>query len=179
MTTSRKCFVTTLAALAMVLSPLFVSEPALAEASATGAGAPAVAEDGRIHLNFVKWIAGFPHMEGEVEGVPGTFTGEVVSANVSPDGRIVHLEALYSMTWRGRSFTARIKGRQHNENRSAGLDGEIISGWLKGAEVHVGFDIVACPADPRADNQRCFWATMSITPDSGERDNDRESRDDR
>src|SRR4051812_35874057 len=101
---------------------------------------------GPVEITFTKWITTSPLMAGFTGGdVPGVFVGEVFQRQVSRDGRIMRLEAVYEVQAGDHSFTALIRGwtgeTKSGEPASvtgAGLlDGVILAGWRTGARVHV------------------------------------------
>jgi hypothetical protein len=79
-------------------------------------------------------------MEGFVGGdVAGDCSGEVPQFQVSGNGRIVRLEAMYDVQAGKRSFTALVRGGQNNVTGAAIVDGVILGGWRTGAHVPVEY----------------------------------------
>jgi hypothetical protein len=125
---------------------------------------------GPVEITFTKWITTSPLMEGFTGGdVPGVFVGEVFQRQVSRDGRIIRLEAVYEVQAGDHSFTALIRGGT-GETKSgepasvtgaALLDGVILAGWRTGAQVHVAFQTMTnCAGAP--DARTCFEGTIRI-----------------
>jgi hypothetical protein len=114
-----------------------------------------------VDITFTKWITASPLMEGFVGGdVAGDFSGEVLQFQVSGNGRIVRLEAMYDVQAGKRSFTALVRGGQNNVTGAAILDVVILGGWRTGAHVHVEYkvrsDCIGAPAG------RCFQGTIHV-----------------
>ena len=143
--------------------------------SGAGAGAQAQASGTKpVEVTFTKWVTTFPALAGITGGdAPGTFAGTVVSRNAFDNGTIVQLEAEYRVTAANptHSFVARIEGQQNNQTLHAVLNGTVIDGWLRGAQVQVTFDIVdpapgtSCVTGAPV-NKRCFQGTIRIMPGS-------------
>jgi hypothetical protein len=121
---------------------------------------------GPIEVTFTKWITTYPLMAGFTGGdVPGDFVGEVLQRQVSQDGRVIRLEAVYEIQSGKRSFTALIRGGTNGDTGAALLDGVILGGWRTGAAVHVAFQTKTnCLGAPDAGT--CFEGTISISRDS-------------
>lgn len=101
--------------------------------------------------------------------VPGVFVGEVLQRQVSGDGRIIRLEAVYEIKAGDQSFTALIRGgtgetksgEPASVSGAALLDGVILTGWRTGARVHVEFQTMTnCVGAP--DARTCFQGTIRI-----------------
>ena len=71
-------------------------------------------------------------------GLPGSFVAEVLWRQVSVNGHVTGLEAMYEVVDGDRSFTALIRGGT-NAAGAGLLDGVILAGWRTGARVHVEF----------------------------------------
>jgi len=156
MITNKNFLSKILVAATIVLSPLLLI-------------APARAEDKRpIEVTFTKWITTYPLMAGVVGGdVRAVFAGEILQRQVSADGRIIRLEAIYEAKAGRQSFTALIRGGESNETGSAILDGVILAGWQTGSQVHVKFEAMTnCAGAPPGN---CFVGTIHITP-NGDKD---------
>ena len=92
-----------------------------------------------VDITFTKWITTFPAMAGFAGGdVSGVFVGHVFHRNVSPDGHVVRLEAMYEVQDGDRTFAALIRGGSNPAGLGL-LDGFILDGWRTGAPVHVEF----------------------------------------
>lgn len=122
-------------------------------------------------------MAGFT--QGDVTGV---FVGEVFQRQVSFNGRIIRLEAMYEVQAVEQSFTAPVRGgtgetkagEPASVTGAALLDGVILAGWRTGSRVHVEFQTftpssptdVACPGAPAG--KTCFSGTIHIERDSAD-----------
>jgi hypothetical protein len=125
---------------------------------------------GHVDVTFTKWITTSPLMEGFTGGdIPGKFAGEVLQRQVSRDGRIIRLEAIYEVQSGQHSFTALIRGgtgetksgEPASVSGAALLDGFILAGWRTGARVHVEFQTMTnCVGAP--DARTCFEGTIRI-----------------
>jgi hypothetical protein len=125
---------------------------------------------GGVDITYTKWITTLPLMEGFTGGdVPGVFAGEVFQRQVSRDGRVIRLEAVYEVKAGDRSFTALIRGgtgetkpgEPASVSGAALLDGVILAGWRTGARVHVEFQTKTnCAGAP--DARTCFEGTIHI-----------------
>ena len=101
-----------------------------------------------VDITFTKWAAPAPAVpptpffglfEGFAgDGLPGSFDAEVLWRQVSVNGHVVGLEAMYEVVDGDRSFTALIRGGM-NAAGAAQLDGLILAGWRTGARVRVVF----------------------------------------
>jgi hypothetical protein len=123
-----------------------------------------------IEINLLKWIA-TPQgaMAGFVGGdVVGPFSGQVLDARLSPDGRFFLLEALYEVKAGSQSFTARIKGQQSLTTNTAVLDGVVTHGWLNGAAVHVEYDAIGNCGKPDAIDDTCYLGAIHILARPGQ-----------
>jgi hypothetical protein len=124
---------------------------------------------GGVEITYTKWITTpLPApscclMVGFVDNGPvGSFVGEVLGRQVSADGTITRLEAMYEVADGERSFTALIRGGTDNVAGAALLDGVILAGWRTGARVHVEFQVMTnCSGAPAG---RCFQGTIRIGP---------------
>jgi hypothetical protein len=123
----------------------------------------------RIEVTFTKWVATAPLLAGFTGGdVVGDFVGEVLQSQLSLNGRILRLEAVYEVQAGDRSFTALIRGGRTTNPGDAILEGVILEGWRTGARVHVEFHVrnPASPTEPGCDGApagiRCFEGTIVI-----------------
>jgi hypothetical protein len=113
-----------------------------------------------IEVTFTKWITTYPLMAGFTGGdAVGDYAGEVFQRQVSQDGRIVRLEAIYEVRAGNRSFTALIRGGSNSEGNAI-LDGVVLAGWRTGAQVHVTFKTIA-PCQYGTQNV-CFQGTITV-----------------
>jgi hypothetical protein len=142
---------------------------------------PAMATDRDHHnrpvaISFTKWGAPPPAVpptpffglfEGfSGDGVLGSFVAEVLWRQVSVNGHVTGLEAMYEVVDGDRSFTALIRGGS-NAAGAALLEGVILAGWRSGARVQVVFQrhaalagIASCAGAPL--NKTCFEGTIHV-----------------
>ncbi len=121
-------------------------------------------ETPNLEISFTKWITSYPHMAGVVSGdVVGDFAGLILKREVIAGGKIVQLEALYGILAGDHSFVAHVQGAETIQTLHAVLNGEIVEGWLAGAQVHVEFEVVPCEA-----HRVCFKGTIRIMPASAD-----------
>lgn len=125
-----------------------------------------------VEITYTKWtrvVGSITLLEGFTGGdVVGTFVGEVLQSQLSSDGAIRRLEAVYGVQAGNQSFTALIRGGRTNNPGDAILDGVILAGWRTGAEVHVEFKVIptssplyaACYGVPAG--LTCFQGTISV-----------------
>jgi hypothetical protein len=116
-----------------------------------------------IEVTFTKWVTTFPSFTGVAGGdVPGDFAATVLDRDAFPNGIITKLEARYEVIADDptHSFVAHIEGTQNNHVLKAVLNGTVVEGWLRGARVHVEFDVIApCPQFGQA---RCFTGVIRV-----------------
>ena len=93
----------------------------------------------------------------------GTFSGQVFVREVSVDGRVIRLEAEYSVDG-DRSFTALLRGGTDAVTGAAILDGTILAGWRTGATVHAEFETIPAPSP---DDPACVGHPAGLTCFSG------------
>jgi hypothetical protein len=118
-------------------------------------------------LTYEKWIAGLPEMKGNVNGVPGAFTGTVLQRDVSADPLIIHLVARYVITEPerdGPSFTAVVEGIQNLHTKTAVLRGFVTDGWRTGTPVLVNFDVLnpCTVSSAPTGTATCFRGTIRV-----------------
>jgi hypothetical protein len=123
-------------------------------------------------VTFTKWINGYPSMAGVVGGdLVGDFAGEVLERQETTTNSgifdVVWLLAIYDVEAGDHSFTALVKGGQHNKTNKALLNGTILGGWRTGAPVHVQFvqidDSTVCTnAGAPPGTSPCFTGTIHI-----------------
>jgi hypothetical protein len=115
-----------------------------------------------LELTYKKWTAPFPNMVGVVGGdIVGTFGGAVYTATPDATGR-VQISAIYIVIApdASQSFTAHVAGGwDASTTGKAVLDGRVVDGYLKGANVDVKFDTVSCTDS--ADGT-CYQGTISV-----------------
>ena len=119
-------------------------------------------------------------MAGVTEGdVEGAFVGEVLNRQVSLNGRVISLEAIYEVQAGDHSFTALIRGgtgeskagEAASVSGAALLDGVVLSGWRTGAKVHVAFQTFQGPTecgDAPNPAGTCFKGTITVSPRRGD-----------
>ena len=100
------------------------------------------------------------------DGLLGSFGAEVLWRQVSLNGHVTGLEAMYEVVDGDRSFTALIRGGQNAAGLGL-LDGVILAGWRTGARVEVVFQrfnaiagMASCEGAPL--NTRCFTGTILV-----------------
>ncbi len=116
-------------------------------------------------ITFIKWISTYPDLDmaGFVGGdATGPFAGKVLSLTpISADE--VEIEATYEAGSGEDAFVAHIKGKQNNQSQTASLNGFVTKGRLKGARVHVEYNvIVACGQAGAVINGECYMGTIRI-----------------
>ena len=146
---------------------------------------PALAQDqrdndhknGPVAITFTKWGVTAPPLpapqppfgllEGFAgDGAVGSYVGEVLWRQVSLNGHVTGLEALYEVVDGDRSFSALIRGGQ-NAAGAAHFDGVILAGWRAGARVQVVYQrYLAIPGASSCDgaplNKNCFVGTIHV-----------------
>jgi hypothetical protein len=142
---------------------------------------PALASDDNhknrpVAISFTKWGAPPPAVpptpffglfEGFAgDGLPGSFVAEVLWRQMSVNGHVTGLEAMYEVVDGDRSFTALIRGGSNAAGLGL-LDGVILAGWRTGARVQVVFQrYLANPLMPSCDgapiNKNCFVGTIHV-----------------
>jgi hypothetical protein len=143
---------------------------------ATTAGAAlAYKSDAKGHTfndTFTKWVTTSPpapgvaaNMVGVVGGDvgPGTYTGEVISANTV--GNITSIGAIYHFNGSKHAFTARLNVTQDESAGTATITGRVTDGWLKGASVTGEYTVLAvCPLDTpdNAYGTLCFQGALHV-----------------
>ena len=117
-----------------------------------------------VEITYTKWVkvvGSVTLLEGFTGGeVAGTFAGEVLQTQLSSDGAIRRLEAVYEVQAGDQSFTALIRGGRTTNPGDAILDGVILAGWRTGAEVHVEFKVIPAPSPLDA---ACYGAPAGLT----------------
>ena len=121
---------------------------------------------------FTKWVTTSPpapgvllNMVGVVGGDvgPGTYTGEVISANTV--GNITSIHALYHFNGSKHAFTADLKITQDESAGTATITGDVTDGWLKGASVTGEYTKVAVCLLDTPDNlygTLCFQGALHV-----------------
>ena len=143
--------------------------------------APALATDRDDHnrpvdITFTKWGAPPPPpapptpfglFEGfSNDGLPGSFVAEVLWRQLSLNGHVNGLTAMYEVVDGDRSFSALIRGGSNAAGLGL-LDGVIMAGWRTGARVQVVFQrygaIAGMPSCEGAPvNKTCFVGTIRV-----------------
>ena len=146
---------------------------------------PALAQDqrdndhknGPVDITFTKWGVTAPPLpapqppfglfEGfSNDGLTGSFVAEVLWRQLSLNGHVNGLEALYEVVDGDRSFSALIRGGS-NAAGAALLEGVILAGWRTGARVQVEFQrYLAIPGASSCDgaplNRNCFVGIIHV-----------------
>jgi hypothetical protein len=114
----------------------------------------AIGNDGQgrtFKISYSKWAdttsaPGFRLLRGFTGGdIVGDFFGQVLVRELSWDGRVLRLEAEYSVTG-DQSFTALLRGGADPLTGDAILDGTVLAGWRTGAPVHAEFATIPAPS---------------------------------
>jgi len=127
-----------------------------------------------VEITFTKW-GGIPPPPpapqppfGLFEGVSsdgpvGSFVAEVLWRQMSVNGHVTGLEAMYEVVDGNRSFTALIRGGQ-NAAGAALLEGVILAGWRSGARVQVVFQkhLGSEGGCEKAPGKTCFEGTIYV-----------------
>jgi hypothetical protein len=124
-------------------------------------------------VSFTKWFSpAFPNMVGFVDNEPiGSFTGQVLKLEKTPDGQFSLIEAEYNVTNGdpSTSFTAIIAGAENLSTGRAVLTGTVTKGPFYGQPVLVKFTQHTTCAGAPATASPCFQGTISVGG-SGEND---------
>src|SRR5262245_9944315 len=130
-----------------------------------------------VEVTFTKWGIPAPPppapqppfglLEGFANGGPvGSYVGEVLWRQMSLNGHVTGLTAMYEIVDGDRSFTALIRGGQ-NAAGAAHFDGVILAGWRAGARVQVVYQrylanatMPSCEGAPV--NKTCFVGTIYV-----------------
>ena len=136
-------------------------------------------KNGPVDITFTKWGVTAPPLpapqppfglfEGFADdGLVGSFVAEVLWRQLSVNGHVTGLEALYEVVDGDRSFSALIRGGS-NAAGAALLEGVILAGWRTGARVQVEFQrYLAIPGAPSCEgafvpvNKNCFVGTIHV-----------------
>lgn len=130
-----------------------------------------------VEVTFTKWGVAAPPLpapqppfglfEGFVNDLPvGSYVGEVLWRQVSLNGHVTGLTALYEVVDGNRSFSALIRGGQ-NAAGAAHFDGVILAGWRAGARVEVVYqrylaNPLAASCEGAPVNRNCFVGTIYV-----------------
>ena len=135
-------------------------------------------QHGRVEITFRKWVLSAsltPTLMAGVTGgeVEGVFFGEVFE-NV-PSKRVPsevnRLEVIYGVEAGDRSFTSLLQGGQSKPGgvilgSTARLDGFVLAGWRRGAQVRVEWVLHQgsedCPSPPAGAGASCFIGTITV-----------------
>ncbi len=131
-----------------------------------------------VNITFTKWGVPPPApppapqppfglLEGFTDDNPiGSYVGEVLWRQMSFNGHVTGLTALYEVVDGDRSFSALIRGGQ-NAAGAAHFDGVILAGWRAGARVQVVYQrypanptMASCEGAPV--NKICFVGTIHV-----------------
>ena len=123
-------------------------------------------EDHDYTVMFTKWMTTWPNMEGVItrgDVGPGTFTGVVLDVKKNTPPQIWQAEVLYQIHGTdGRSFDATIDVTENDVTNKATLHGTITSGWLQGAHVQGGYDIIPADSCPYPQYGSCYQVALHI-----------------
>ena len=159
----RRCMITSFVGAAMLLVQL------------TPVGARD-RDNGRhsLTVGFSKWMTVGPLMAGVTRGdAVGQFAGEVLQQQISANGHVVRLEAVYEVIAGGHSFTALVRGGVSGITGAAVLDGTILAGWRRGSPVHIEFQTKTAPSANQPactggpPGVECYVGTIDIASDAG------------
>jgi hypothetical protein len=124
--------------------------------------------DQDVTVMFTKWITTWPNMVGTITGGdagPGTFTGVVLHVTKGNLPQVWQAEVLYQIHGaNGRSFDANIYVTENDVTNQATLEGVIMAGWLQGARVQGGYNIIPASSCPFPQFGSCFQVTLHIHP---------------
>ena len=116
---------------------------------------------------FTKYINNYPFMTGIVGGDvgTGTYAGEVL--NISTEGFITSVEALYHFNGGVHSFTAHVFVTENDAPGvgTATIIGSVTEGWHKGANVtgeYKVWDNCQIPTPGNQEGTRCYQGVIHI-----------------
>jgi len=136
------------------------------------------AANGTVNVIFTKWITSpgtapvQVNMEGVVSGDVGggKFVGEVLKLDNSTTPGITNIHALYHINGGTHQFTADLQVTQDDKKGTAVIKGVVTEGWLKGAQVQGGYQVIApcgiTNAQTGVAGDVCFQGTLHIQQDS-------------
>ena len=118
---------------------------------------------------FTKWISTWPNMVGFVGGDVGggTFAGEVL--DISDNGAVTTIHAVYHFHGSKHFFTAHVTVMESDVTLLAVITGRVTEGWLEGASITGEYkDWLDCPIAPPVNGlgPECFQGTLNITKHS-------------
>ncbi len=141
-----------LAVAAVVIFTLSTSAAGVAVGSAPSSAAQVRAPDSdtAVTIVFTKWIASVGtapvlfNMGGVVSGAAGAgqFVGEITSLDTS-NPAITKITALYHINGGTHQLTARVNVTQDNNKGTATIVGVVTDGWLQGAKVEGGYQVIS------------------------------------
>jgi hypothetical protein len=121
---------------------------------------------------FTKWVTTSPPAAGVVANMvgvvggdvgPGVYAGEILTMNTV--GTTTSIHALYHFKGSKHSFTADVKITQNDSAGTAVIAGKVTDGWLKGASVTGGYNVLnTCPMKTldNAYGTVCFQGALRI-----------------
>lgn len=145
-------------ALVLVAVVAALSSPLGRQVAFAGGG-----DNGERQVIFTKWFTTFPNMQGVVSGVVGggLFAGEV--RDIQTTGSITTITAVYHINGGKHQFTASINVTQDNTTGTGTIEGEVTDGWLIGAKVKGGYQVISpCSTVINAEFDECFQGTLHI-----------------
>jgi hypothetical protein len=121
---------------------------------------------------FTKWVTNSPPAAGVVANMvgvvggdvgSGVYAGEILSMNTV--GNTTSINALYHFKGSKHTFTADVNITQDDSAGTAVIAGQVTDGWLKGASVTGGYNVLnICPRDTpdNAYGTVCFQGVLHI-----------------
>ncbi|MGD0750104.1 MAG: hypothetical protein ABSA23_01715 [Anaerolineales bacterium] len=125
---------------------------------------------------FTKWVTKSPPAAGVVANMvgvvggdvgSGVYAGEILSMNTagtSPN-TTTSIHALYHFKGSKHAFTADVNITQNDSAGTAVIAGKVTDGWLKGASVTGGYNVLSTCPIPTLDNAYgtvCFQGALQI-----------------
>jgi hypothetical protein len=120
-------------------------------------------------VTFTKWISTWPNMVGFVGGDvgAGTFAGEIL--DISDNGAVTTIHAIYHFYGSEHSFTAHVTVMEDDVTLLAVITGRVSEGWLEGASITGEYkDWLDCPIAPPYNGlgPECFQGALNINKHS-------------
>jgi hypothetical protein len=124
-------------------------------------------EDHDFTVMVTKWMTSDTDMVGNITGGDaglGTFTGKVLHVEKSTP-QVWQGVVLYQIHGARHSFDAKVVVTENDVTNEATLHGTITSGWMRGAHVQGGYDIIAASSCPYPQYGPCYHVTLHIHRD--------------
>lgn len=117
------------------------------------------------NVTFTKWVTELPNMAGVGGGAigPASFTGEIVDLTV--EGNMEYVEAVYHFKGARHSFTAHINATQNDTLGTGTITGRVTEGWQKGATLRGEYNVLAeCPIETPGNGMGtlCFQGVLHL-----------------